>query len=279
MRSRVRFASIVVVVGLVAVGATRVSSEDKVDAAAPKEQEISAPTSASLRRLLSERVDIPPEFKGVKIPFRTVLAYLSDTAHTRKERLPFLFDKAAFAEANLLIADLAEQEVDVPAFVRSMTNRQVLEMTLPQIQGDPTYLVRDGLIVFVPREAAKLERLLDRTIAVDFRDLTLNAAFAELSDRSGVGIAVDPRCDESSKKKVTLQAEQGMTVRGVLESIADMNDLKIVVTAQRVTVLPQSIYLKRLADQAAEAKLRREIDLDPAILEGPRLEPMANRNP
>ena len=54
-----------------------------------------------------------------------------------------------------------------------------------------------------------------------------------------------------------------------------MNDLKIVVTPHRVTVLPEAVYSKRLADQVQEAKLRREIKGDPTILEGPRAEPAA----
>jgi hypothetical protein len=51
-----------------------------------------------------------------------------------------------------------------------------------------------------------------------------------------------------------------MSVRGILESIADTHDLKIIVDAHRVTVMPQTAYLKRLRDQAEEAAALRGIE-------------------
>ena len=278
------FASVIVAAALIAIAGGPVRSDEEADKAEKEKAAIQAlvnklpaATSASLRRLLSEKVEIPAEFRTAPVPLKIVLQYLGEHAAQRNESLPFMIDKQAFKDAAPDAVDLLDFQIEFPTFLRSMTYRQALELSMSQLPGDATYLIRDDLIVIVSGTAAKIDRLLDRKVAVEFRNKPLAAAIEELSDRSGVGIAVDPRCDDTNKKAVTFQTEQGMTVRGVLESIADMHDLKIVVTAHRVTVLPQSVYLKRLGDQVQEVKLRREIGNDPSIIEGQLLEPAPNR--
>jgi hypothetical protein len=274
----------VVVVGLIALAATAVRSDEEADKAAKDkaaiealEAKLPAATSASLRRFLFEKVEIPDAFRSAPVPLKIVLGYLSERAAQRGESLQIMIDKQAFKDAAPDSADLLDAPIEFSAFVRSMTYRQVLELTLSQLPGDATYLVREGYVVIVTAAVARIDRLLERRVAIEFRNKPLIAAIEDLSERTGLDIAVDSRCDDGNKKVVTLQTEKGMTVRGILESIADMNDLKIVVTAHRVTVLPHSIYLKRLGDQVQEAKLRREIGNDPAAVEGPRLEPAPNR--
>jgi hypothetical protein len=278
---RLALASVIAAVGLIAFAATSGRSDDEaVNAKREAEPAVAQPnvdklppaTSASLRRLLSEKVTIPDQMRAAPVPFKIVLQYLSNKAAARGEWMPVVIDKQAFKDAAPDANDLLDVPIELPTFVPSMTYRQALEHSMSQLPGDGVFLVRDDQIVILSGAAAKVERLLDRRINADFRNKPLMAALEELADRSGVGIAVDPRCDDTGKKTVTLLSEQGMTLRGVLESIADMNDLKIVVTPHRVTVLPQAIYMKRLADRAQESKLRREIEGDPTMPEGPRLE-------
>ena len=270
---RIAYASAVAIC-LISVPVSPVRSDDEgVKRTADK---LPLATSASLRHLLSERIEIPDEFRAGPVPLKFVLTHLVDRAALLKEPLPITFDRSAYKDLDADPCHTSDASIEFPNHIRSMTFRQALELSVSQIPCDSKYLIRDGLIVIVPGAAAKIDRLLNRTTTVEFRNKPLIAAFEELSDRIGVSIAVDPRCDDMNKKTVTLQTEQGMTARGVLESIADMNELKIVVTPHRVTVLPHAVYLKRLADQVQEAKLRREIGNDPAILEGPRLEPVPN---
>ena len=267
---RIALASVIVAVGLIALVTVPVRSDEEGEKAAVA-QKLPPATSASVRRLLWERVEIPNEFQAAPVPLKVALQFLVEHAARHGESLPIMIDKQAFKEASPDVPDLLEYQVDFSPFVPSTTYRQFLESASSQLPGDGTYLVRGSLVVIVPAEAAKINRLLERNVAVEYRNKPLIAAIGDLSERTGLDIAVDSRCDDGNKKTVTLQTERGMTVRGILESIADMNELKVVVTPHRVTVLPQSIYLKRLADQVQEAKLRREIDNDPTIVEGPRL--------
>jgi hypothetical protein len=262
MRNRVRFASVILAVGLIACGAARVSCDEKVDAAGDaKDRNILAATSASLRGLMSEKIDIPPEFKGIKIPMKTALKYLIDAAtQVQKQEVRFVFDKAAFTQANMQVADLYDQDIDVPLFVNKLTYRQYLEASLSQLPGDATYLVRDGLIVVLTREAARIDRLLDQKIVAEFHDKSLTAALRELSDLSGVSIAVDPRCDPDQKKTVDLRFSGDTSLRGILDSLAELHGLKVLVSPDRVAVLPQSAHLQRLRERVEEAKLLREIE-------------------
>ena len=58
---------------------------------------------------------------------------------------------------------------------------------------------------------------------------------------------------------VSLRAENDITARGILESWANMFDLKMLEDEDRVMLLPRVEYLKKLRAEAEEAKLANEI--------------------
>jgi hypothetical protein len=120
--------------------------------------------------------------------------------------------------------------------------------------------VRDGLIVVAPAKTLTLERLLDRKITIDLRGKSVIEALQAVADQSGVSVVADQRCNGGPAELLELRTNNDMTVRGVLESIAELHDLKLIADAHRVTMMPRAVYLNRLRDQAAEAAALRNID-------------------
>ena len=144
---------------------------------------------------------------------KIAIQYLTEKAAARGLDLPLLIDRMAFKDAFPDSVDTMEFDIVFPTFVRTMTFRRYLDLCVSLLPGDSTFLIRDDQIFILPGAAAKIERLLDRKVSVDLRNKPLLAAFEELADRTGLGIAVDPRCDDGNKKTVTLLSEQGMTMR------------------------------------------------------------------
>ncbi|HEX3314618.1 MAG TPA: hypothetical protein VHR72_06980, partial [Gemmataceae bacterium] len=145
-------------------------------------------------------------------------------------------------------------------FTAKLTVRQYLDLAVQQLPGDASYIVRGGLVVVAPAKSLKLDRLLHRRITIDLRGKSVVEALEAVADLSGVSIVVDRRCSDAPAALVELRTNNDMSVRGILESIADTHDLKIIVDAHRVTVMPQTAYLKRLRDQAEEAAALRGIE-------------------
>jgi hypothetical protein len=233
------------------------------EARAAKREEVPCKPAAetSVQIILSQRLEIPPEFKGIKFPVKTTLRYLQDVLMSRGFELRLMIDHRSFVDShpNSNQFELAEVGFEFPEFVRSMTCRQYLDLVVKQLPVDACVHVSGGVLVVTTPDAVKLDRLLDRKIAIDLRKKTVVEAFEEVSALSGVSIVVDPRCNDGQKSDVMLRTNNDMSVRGILESIADIHDLKLVADSHRVTVLPRAVYLKRLRDQAEEAAALREL--------------------
>jgi tetratricopeptide (TPR) repeat protein len=114
----------------------------------------------SLMKLLEENIDIPPEFKGIKIPFKTVLKYLTDVMQARGKDLEIGIDKQAFKDANVEAADLLDQEIDFPAFMRRMPIAVLLRLTLSQVPGDATYIIRRNYLEITTSDRAISEKVI-----------------------------------------------------------------------------------------------------------------------
>jgi hypothetical protein len=197
---RFAFAGLLVAAGLVAFGVTSTRSDDKTGPAANQANSAKpAATSASLRLLLAEKIEIPEKFRGIKVTFKTALNHLEDSVSARKESLPVEIDRQGFADANVDLADLWDMDVGFPLSRRTMTCRQYLDCIVSQLAGAATFVIRDGIVVIAPIDVFYSESLLNRRIDVEFRNKTVSAALQELSDRTALAIAVDPRCDESTR--------------------------------------------------------------------------------
>jgi hypothetical protein len=251
MKRPLTLASAVLVGCIVAMQVPRVSSGDKKEA---QKQE----TSASLRRLMNEKFDIPDAFKAGPVPFKIVLKYLTDAANARGRELEIAVDQRAFDTSMNILLD---ENVELPIFMRKLTVDQWLEITLSQLPGQARYRIRNGVVEITTAEKASVAQALKQNVVVDFQSRTPASALEELSDLTGLSIGIDPTCEEVVLKRiVSLRTNKDTTLRAVLETIADSCEFKLLVTDERVMVLPQAVYMKRLRDRLEETKVQREID-------------------
>jgi hypothetical protein len=221
-----------------------------------------ASRSAAARKALAERIEVPEEFRkpGQPVPLRLALAYIDEKLANQNKTLPFAVEQATFKDGNNGDPlDILESNVSLPPFFKSMTVQEMLEIMLKQAPIPTTYLLRNGHIVILARDAANIHGLLDQGIAIQFRDVPLKFAIEDLADRTGLTVMVDPRCGAGLSTSVTLQTQNDVSVRGILTSWADMFDLKMMVNDHRVFLMPRAEYLKKLHDQLEESHLLQKI--------------------
>lgn len=100
--------------------------------------------------------------------------------------MTILVDNEAFKEEG--VPEVEQQPVRLP----KLTNvkwRTILRLLLSQVQGD--FLLRDGVVMVVPRGQVAAGRPLKTPVDVSFKDIPLDMALQELSDLSGVSIVLD----------------------------------------------------------------------------------------
>jgi hypothetical protein len=260
MKSFAAGASVLIVMTFVLLGisSTAPAVADEKNDEQPKQRKLAPMTSASVRSLLSVKIAIPEGLRQ-KVPVRLVIKYLAENvAQEQGQDLNFVFNKQAFKETSPDAGDVLDVDVELPALA-SLSLRRFLDVMLSQVP-DAAYVIKEGMIEVTTVHALKIDTLLDQGVMLNFRETPLGKAIDELSDQTGLTIAVDPRCDDLLKMPVNLRTNSDMSVRGVLDFLADAHELKLVVSDHRVTLMPQAAYLKRLKDRADEVKLQREID-------------------
>jgi hypothetical protein len=224
----------------------------------PAEKKPATPSNADLRRVLGMTVDMPtPQ----RLQVQDVLNILAEKLGARGERLDIFVDQAAIKSQVPDLKSFFELEVNFATRSGHMTVQQVLEQIASEtsVGVDVTYLLRQHRVEIVPVDNARIDYLLDRGATIEFKDTPVSQAIDELSDAAGLTIAVDPRCgSDVLSKPISLRAGQDMSVRGVLECLADMNDLRLIIDEHRVFLTTEAQYLKRLRSRLDEAKLQRE---------------------
>lgn len=225
----------------------------------PAEKKPAPPATAELRRVLGMTITIPAPRR---LTVKEVLDVLSEDIAARGQRLDIFVDHAAIKAQVPDLQNFFELEVNFPRESRHLTVQQALEQIASEtsIGVDVTYLLRQGRVEIVPVENTRIDYLLDRGAMIEFKDTPVSQALDELSDAAGLTIAVDPRCgSDVLSKPVSLRAGQDMSVRGVLECLADMNDLRLIIDEHRVFLTTEAQYLKRLRSRLEEAKLQHEV--------------------
>ncbi len=229
---------------------------------AKKADEVSR--SAMARKALAERIEIPKEFR-VRIPLRAVQKYLITSLAGRNQSLELMIDQSSFKEEAGDSSDMADESVVFPDDLKSLSVQDILLFAINQISnGNATFVIVNGRVDIMTREAASIRRRLNHGIAIEFRDVPLKAAIEELSERTGVTIMIDPRC-AAMNKSVTLQSQNDTSLRGILSSWADIYDLKMLVDEHRVLIMPRADYMKKLRDQVEEAKMLDELGIDRTV--------------
>jgi hypothetical protein len=224
--------------------------------------------AAAVRKALAERIEIDEEFRkpNQKVPFRLVLKYLVDKLALLKQPLDVVIDQASFNKATAGDTfDLLEVDVTFPPFLPTATVQECLEIALRQVPTDnATFLIRNGRIDILTSDESNINVLLDKGIAIQFREFPLKLAIEELAEHTGLTVMIDPRCGAELNKSVNVRAQNDISPRGILTSWADMFELKLVVDDHRVLLMPRADYLKKLRDQVEESQLRLQIRLGAA---------------
>ncbi len=215
-----------------------------------------------VRKALGTRIEIPVGFKS-PLRFGRILSAISELLAAKNQPIEIVVDSKSFREE---IGDGVEWnavEVNFPmTFFPTMTAQEALTMAIDQLPSGGTFLIVNGRVEIMTREAASIRRRLNQPIASEFSDVPLKTAIEELAERAGVTIMIDPRC-AAMNKAVTLQGQNDTSLRGILSSWADMYDLKMLVDEHRVLLMPRADYMRRLRDQAAESELMEKIGPGP----------------
>src|SRR4051794_33136496 len=100
MKRSLALVSAVLVASFVAIqvphalgGGKKDSDKNPADTKADVVDKQKGEANASLRQLMSEKVEIPEAFQGGPVPLKIVLKYLTDTAAARGHQLQIALDK------------------------------------------------------------------------------------------------------------------------------------------------------------------------------------------
>jgi hypothetical protein len=263
-----RLLALTVVLAIVSV--TSMPNAGSQEGQQAKSKPLPPATSAALRRLLSTRFDVPDVLREGPTPLKVHLKYLSDLAASRGERLDIVPNRQAFKDAAVDSAALLDENIEMPDHARTLTLQQYLTVLTTQLPTESRFRIREGILELTTADSIYPGKVLEQNVFVEFRNTPFETAIEELSDRTGLSIAIDPACEEASyRKTVTLRANNDMTLRAALETIADLCDLKLAATNERVLMTPRPAHLKRLREQLEELKLSLEIETAKPGLEPP----------
>src|SRR5262249_38791600 len=138
-----------------------------------------------------------------------------------------------------------------------MTVGMALRVALSQVPtGNATYLLRRGVIEVTTLQAASPRRLLRQRITANFKQYPLHDVIESLSEMTGLNVVLDQRAKDKLKTPVTATFGNGITLEGALRLLADMTDLKLLITDEYVYVTTPA-NARALREEAAE-EARRE---------------------
>ena len=231
------------------------SSQDPPPAAPKADKAPSRPpTSAEVRKTLDEIIEIPDEFKQ-PVPFRLVVKYITDKLAAKGLEFPIWID-------GISDKDPFEETVVCPGFLRKMSVATVLRICLKQFPGPPcAHYVLHGVIVIASSEIARRETGLNSQVDVLYRAAPIQRILDDMTDRFQVTIIVDSRCADVLNSPFSVRSGDDLTLRGLLESIADSHDLRLIVEEHRVFLTSRANHLRRLRDRVEEAELEKKLRL------------------
>ena len=219
-----------------------------------KQPKMKISTSAELRKTLEVVIDLPDEFKQ-PVPFKLILKYVTDKVALTGGDFPIWVEPLTGDRDK----DVTEDVVFFPPFVRRMSVDAVLRMCVSQLEQTVerpcVHLIRDGRIVITTVERNHPNRSLAQFAMVQYQATPIQRILDDLTDKYGVTIVVDSRSADVLTMPFSVRSNNDITVRGLLESIADSNDLRLVVDEHRVFLTSRASHLRRLRDRLEETEL------------------------
>ncbi len=110
-----------------------------------------------------------------------------------------------------------------------MSVRAILQMAVNQFDGaEATFVIRQGRVEIMTRQAAALENLLKQTFAASFDQQPLELVLDDLSEITGVSVIIDGRAREKKRTPVTARFRNDVPLREALHMVTESAGLKLV---------------------------------------------------
>jgi len=139
---------------------------------------------------------------------------------------PIVIYVQAFKDENPEMGDLHETQIRWPQ-VKGLPRSKVLQLILDQVPtGNANFLVRPGYVLVTTNDTMHANKQLVR--GVSFVQLPLDEALQELSELSGISVALDPKVGDKAKTLITARFPGQTNVAQIARVLADMADLKAV---------------------------------------------------
>jgi hypothetical protein len=179
------------------------------------------------------------------------MEFLTEKLATRAIQLSFYINPEAFPKGST-----ARQIVDgtlplrMPLLPPRMSGLALLRVIASQIDEDATFLVRQGVVEFVPAKQATPAFLLQSKVACGFTRESLEEVVQTLSWQTGATIVIDARAEEKSRTPITATFRNDATLEAALRMVTEMAQLKLV-------VMPGGLFVTTPAHAEALSKEAR----------------------
>ena len=121
--------------------------------------------------------------------------------------------------------------------------------------------MRDGFVLITECENAHAQVRLGESIKVRYQAAPIQRILDDMTDQFGITIVVDSGSANVLTLPFTVRSNNDLSLRGLLESIADSNDLRLIVDEHRVFLTSRASHLRRLRDRLEEAELGEKLRL------------------
>ena len=139
---------------------------------------------------------------------------------------PIVVHVPAFKDENPEMPDIYETQIRWPQ-VKGLPRGKVLQLILGQAPtGNANFLIKPGYVLVTVNDAMHANKQFVR--GASFVHLPLDEALQELSEMSGISVALDPRAGEKAKTLITARFPGETNVAQIARVLADMADLKAV---------------------------------------------------
>lgn len=235
-------------------------TEPKTEAKKKAKKEASTPkgerSGERVRKALMESLNVPAEFHQA-VQFKNVLDYVQHSLDERKKGVEIVLDDNAFKTENPEVPNLMESNVTLPTNARRMTAFEMLDWAVRQFpSNNAIVVVANGRVEITTVTDGCLNGRLEAGILFQVHDVPLRQAIDDLADQAGFTVVIDPRCNIDEIKGISVSAQANTSPLGLLKAWADSYDWKVVADNHRVSIMPRADYLRKLRDDAEEAKIR-----------------------
>ena len=190
---------------------------------APKKEKTTKLSRQQILEMLNEDINL----KDFPFPMKLceVTGILQQNFQAKnKVKLTILIDSEAFRSENPDTPPVEETTVTLPTGdVKRMTVARALEIALSKVPTkNADYLIRNGQIEITTTALADPQALLAAKVLAVFQKKRFGDAIDELSEQSGMSIAIDPRITEKLATPISATFVNKASLHAALTILCDM---------------------------------------------------------